>query len=198
MKVDERGFEESIEGALLSGGYLKSLPSHFDQLLGLDTAELFSFIGATQITEWERLLGRYGNDPNAAQRGFAKRLAAEIDARGTVEVLRQGVVDLGVTIRLAFFQPAHGLTPELQELYAANRLSVTRQLAYESGSTKTLDMALLVNGIPTATAELKNPLTNQDVEHAIDQYRRDRDPANVTLTRRALETAWRRANDGAA
>jgi type I restriction enzyme R subunit len=186
VKVDERGFEESIEGALLSGGYLKSLPSHFDQLLGLDTAELFSFIGATQITEWERILGRYGNDPNAAQRGFAKRLAAEIDARGTVEVLRQGVVDLGVTIRLAFFQPAHGLTPELQELYAANRLSVTRQLAYESGSTKTLDMALLVNGIPTATAELKNPLTNQDVEHAIDQYRRDRDPANVTLTRRAL------------
>ena len=76
MKVDERGFEESIEAALLSGGYLKSLPSHFDPALGLDTAELFAFIGATQITEWERLLGRYGNDPDSAQRGFAKRLAA--------------------------------------------------------------------------------------------------------------------------
>ncbi|MDA8074646.1 MAG: type I restriction endonuclease [Actinomycetota bacterium] len=186
MKVDERGFEDAIEAALLAGGYLRSEPAHFDPLLGLDTAELYAFIGATQITEWERLLGRYGNDPDSAQRGFAKRLAAELDARGTVEVLRQGVVDLGVTIRLAFFQPAHGLTPELQELYAANRVSVTRQLAYEPGSTKTLDMVLLVNGIPTATAELKNPLTNQDVEHAIRQYRRDRDPANVTLARRAL------------
>ena len=159
---------------------------HFDPALGLDTAELFAFIGATQITKWEKLLGRYGNDPDAAQRGFAKRLAAELDARGTVEVLRQGVVDLGVTIRLAFFAPAHGLTPELQELYAANRVSVTRQLAYEPGSTKTLDIVLLVNGIPTATAELKNPLTNQDVEHAIRQYRSDRDPTNVTLARRAL------------
>ena len=186
MKVDERGFEASIEAALLSGGYLKSEPSHFDPLLGLDTAELFAFIGATQTGEWEKLLGRYGNDPDAAQRGFAKRLAAELDARGTVDVLRQGVVDLGVTIRLAFFQPAHGLTPELQALYAANRVSVTRQLGYEPGSTKTLDMVLLVNGIPTATAELKNPLTNQDVEHAIGQYRSDRDPANVTLARRAL------------
>ena len=186
MKINERGFEDAIEAALLAGGYLKSVPSHFDPLLGLDTAELFAFIGATQIGEWERLLGRYGNDPNAAQRGFAKRLAAELDARGTVEVLRQGVVDLGVTIRLAFFQPAHGLTPELQELYVANRVSVTRQLAYERGSTKTLDLVLLVNGIPTATAELKNPLTNQDVEHGIGQYRRDRDPANLTLTRRAL------------
>ncbi len=186
MKVDERGFEDAIEAALLAGGYLKSVPSHFDPALGLDTAELFAFIGATQNPEWEKLLGRYGNDPDAAQRGFAKRLAAELDSRGTVDVLRQGVVDLGVTLRLAFFQPAHGLTPELQQLYAANRVSVTRQLAYEPGSKKTLDLALLVNGIPTATAELKNPLTNQDVEHAIRQYRRDRDPANVTLSRRAL------------
>lgn len=186
MKVDERGFEDAIEAALLAGGYLRSEPSHFDPLLGLDTAELFAFIGATQITEWERLLGRYGNDADAAQRGFAKRLASELDARGTVEVLRQGVVDLGVTIRLAFFAPAHGLTPELQELYAANRVSVTRQFAYEPGSTKTLDMVLLVNGIPTATAELKNPLTGQSVEDAIRQYRNDRDPTNVTLARRAL------------
>ncbi|MGK4422217.1 type I restriction endonuclease, partial [Klebsiella pneumoniae] len=50
----------------------------------------------------------------------------------------------------------------------------------------TLDMALLVNGIPAATAELKNPLTNQSIEHAIEQYRSDRDPKNVTLGRRAL------------
>jgi len=103
-----------------------------------------------------------------------------------VELLRQGVVNLGVTIRLAFFQPAHGLTPELPELYAANRVNVTHQLTYEPGSTKTLDLVLLVNGIPTATAELKNPLKNQDVERAISQRRGGRDTANVTLARRAL------------
>jgi type I restriction enzyme R subunit len=45
---------------------------------------------------------------------------------------------------------------------------------------------LFVNGIPVATAELKNQLTNQDIEHAIAQYRRDRDPRNVTLGRRAV------------
>jgi len=186
VKVDERGFEEAIEASLLAGGWLKSVPSHLDRVLGLDTAELFAFIGATQATQWESLLARYPHDPDAAQRGFAKRLASEIDHRGTVDVLRHGVVDLGVTIRLAFFQPAHGLTPELEHLYEANRVSITRQLVYEATSTKTLDLALLVNGIPTATAELKNPLTNQDIEHAIAQYRNDRDPANVTLARRAL------------
>jgi type I restriction enzyme, R subunit len=103
-----------------------------------------------------------------------------------VDVLRHGVTDLGVTIKLAFFKPAHSLTPELLALYDANRLTVTRQLAYESGATKTLDVVLLVNGIPTATAELKNKLTGQTVEHAVAQYRKDRDPANVTLSRRAV------------
>jgi len=186
VSTDERGFEEAVELALLAGGYLKSFPVNFDPALGLDTSELFTFIGATQSREWESLLGRYGGDAEAAQRGFAKRLAAELDRRGTVDVLRHGATDLGVTIRLAFFAPAHGLTQELRRLYEANRVTVTRQLAYEAGSHKTVDVALLVNGLPVATAELKNPLTGQNVEHAIAQYRSDRDPASVTLARRAL------------
>ncbi len=56
--------------------------------------------------------------PARAETKFVKRLAAEIDKRGTVDVLRHGVIDHGVKIRLAFFKPAHGLTPELIERYA--------------------------------------------------------------------------------
>jgi type I restriction enzyme R subunit len=187
MSVNEHLFEDAIESSLLEqGGYLRSLRSHFDPILGIDISELFAFIGDTQAKPWQSLLIRYGNDPEAAQKGFVKRLAAELDNRGTVDVLRHGVVDLGVTIKPAFFKPAHGLTPELLALYEANRVTVTRQLAYDSKSTKTLDIVLLVNGIPTATAELKNKLTDQTVEHAITQYRTDRDPTNVTLSRRAL------------
>ncbi|MCL4433984.1 MAG: hypothetical protein M1399_04340 [Actinobacteria bacterium] len=59
LKPDERGFEDAIEAALLASGYLRSESSHFNLTLGLDMAELFAFIGATQITEWEKLLGRY-------------------------------------------------------------------------------------------------------------------------------------------
>ncbi len=186
MTVDERRFEGAIEGALLASGFVKSAAASFDPVLGLDGDELFTFIGATQADAWAALLGRYGNDADAAQRAFKRRIASELDSRGTVDVLRQGVVDLGVTIRLALFKPAHKLTAELERLYEANRVSVTRQLAYEQDTHKTLDMVLLVNGIPTATAELKNPLTGQSIEHAITQYRHDRDPANLTLARRAL------------
>src|SRR6266536_1620253 len=61
----------------------------------------------------------HGGDPDTAQRAFADRLAKELDSRGTVDVLRRGVIDLGVTIQLAYFRPAHGLTPELVRRYDA-------------------------------------------------------------------------------
>lgn len=189
---NEKLFEDAISEYLVNhGGYgLCKIGTEertdFDATLGLDIAELFTFIEVTQPDEWRALVTNYGGDEEFATAGFAKRLGDQIDANGTVDVLRQGVVDHGVTIKLAYFKPAHALTPELGERYAANRLTVTRQLPYEAGSNKTLDLCLFVNGIPVATAELKNQLTGQSADHAIAQYRRDRDPKNITLSRRAL------------
>lgn len=158
----------------------------FDPKLGLDTAELFAFISATQNDSWDELARRHGGVEANAQTKFLNRLATELDKRGTIDVLRHGVDDLGITVRLAYFRPAHGLTPELVARYRANRLTVTRQLPYDPGSTKTLDLGLFLNGIPVATAEIKNALTGQRVADAMEQYRRDRDPHNVTLARRAV------------
>jgi type I restriction enzyme R subunit len=182
----ERKFEGAIEAWLLRhGGYVKSDPRTFDRALGLDPGEVLTFVTATQPDERRELAARHGGD-EAWRTTFLKRLAAELDERSTVDVLRHGVKDLGVEIRLAYFRPAHGLTPELVARYEANRLVLVRQLAYAADETKTIDLALFLNGIPVATAELKNPLTGQNVEHAIAQYRGDRDPANVTLARRAV------------
>lgn len=195
MTLSEEDFEEHIATYLVEHGGYRHLkignvgegPKHFDAETGIDTADLFQFIGATQSTQWSRLLdSAYGGDPNKAQSGFVTRLAAELDKRGTVDVLRHGVVDRNVTIQLAFFKPASGLTPELTERYEANVLTVTRQLPFEPTSNKTVDLALFVNGIPVATAELKNPYTNQTVEHAIAQYRKDRPATNRTLGRTGM------------
>ncbi len=188
MSTNEKGFEDAIEASLLEeGGYLRSSPDNYDPALGLDLVELFDFIEQTQAKTWAKLVARgYGGDTAAAKEGFAKRLASELDSRGAVDVLRHDASDYGVTLQLAYFKPAHGLTPDLEVLYKANRVTVTRQFAYEADSHKTIDLAILVNGILTATAELKNPLTHQDIEHAKKQYREDRNPNNVSLARRAV------------
>ncbi|MDP9226091.1 MAG: type I restriction endonuclease, partial [Actinomycetota bacterium] len=193
MKPDERRFEDAITDSLVSvGGYRvckwgtkPEWLADFDAVRGFDVVELFVFITETQPKAWLRLVAVHGGE-DGARAQFAERLAKQIDERGTIDVLRHGISDHGVEVRLAFFRPAHGLSPELTALYEANRLTVTRQLSYEVGAHKTLDVVLFLNGIPVATAELKNPLTHQTVEHAKHQYRTDRDPANVTLARRAI------------
>jgi type I restriction enzyme R subunit len=182
----EARFEDAIEAHLLAHGWLSGTASNYRPSLGLDTAELYTFIGATQPKEWERLLGLHGG-ADVAQRKFAERLAAEITQRGTVDVLRRGVVDMGVRISLAYFRPAHEITPDLLTLYDANRCTVTRQVHFSAeDSDKSMDLLLSVNGLPVATAELKNPLTGQGVHHAIKQYREDRKPTEMLFAKRAV------------
>jgi len=91
-------------------------------------------------------------------------------------VLRKGIKDSGCKFKLAHFRPASGLNEETQKLYLGNLFCVVRQLRYSLKNENSLDLALFLNGVPAFTAELKNPLTGQNVEHAVKQYRYDRDP----------------------
>ncbi|MDH2428887.1 type I restriction endonuclease [Sphaerisporangium sp. TRM90804] len=182
----ERTFEDRVERELLDRGWSRAQGT-FNVDLGLDTGEMFRFIGVTQGRKWGRLVGFYGGDQTAAQRQFAQRVAAEVDARGVLDVLRQGVRDRGVQIDLAYFRPGHTLAADALAEYDANVLTVARQVHYSVRHPKrSIDMALFVNGLPTATVELKNPNTGQNADHAITQYRRDRDPNDVFLSKRAL------------
>lgn len=182
----EQSVEAGITEAMVVSGWLTGAARHYERQVGLDTSEVFAFIGATQPDEWAKLLAYHGNDPDVAQQHFAQHLAKQIDERGPLDVLRRGVKDKGVLMRLAYFKPAHAITDDALKLYRANRLTVTRQLAYSTSNNNTLDLVLFVNGIPLATAELKNPLTGQTVEDAKEQYRKTRDPKELIFARRTL------------
>ena len=183
--LSERKFEERVEFELLQGGWVRDQRT-FSAELGIDTGEMFRFVGATQAESWEKLVGFYGDNRDVAQRQFTERVAAEIDARGVLDVLRQGVKDRGVQIDLAYFRPGHTLAADALAEYHANVLTVARQLHYSvRDPARSVDMALFVNGLPVATVELKNPNTGQNVDHAIAQYRR-RDPNEVFFAKRTL------------
>ncbi|MFF6905968.1 type I restriction endonuclease subunit R [Streptomyces sp. NPDC012389] len=183
----EGQFEADIESALLCNGWRRGLSNTYDHDLGLDTAELASFLDASQPDAWKKLRDVYGEaEPFAIQR-FAAHVAGQIDARGTLDVLRHGIVDRNVKIRLAYFRPAHTLAAGALDEYNANRLSVVRQFHYSAVTPgKSLDLALFLNGLPIASAELKNLLSYQTVEHAKRQYRFDRDPRELFFARRSL------------
>jgi type I restriction enzyme R subunit len=49
-------------------------------------------------------------------------------------------------------------------------------ITLSQSSENALNLVLFINGLPVATFELKNSLTKQTVDDAIEQYKRDRDP----------------------
>ncbi|MFF0703636.1 type I restriction endonuclease subunit R [Streptomyces tendae] len=186
---DESSFGSAIVAALCERGWREANPQDYQADLGLDTNELFTFIGATQADEWYELVTVYGGDTNEAQRGFAQRLDRAIADGGLLHVLRNGVKDRGVRLRVAYFKPNLISAESVLNGYRANRLTVVRELPYATKQADwghRLDLTLFLNGIPVATAELKNPLTGQGVEQAKEQYRTDRDPTELIFTRRVI------------
>ncbi|WP_405943632.1 type I restriction endonuclease subunit R [Streptomyces sp. NBC_00932] len=186
---DESAFGKAIVAGMTERGWREAQPEDYQADLGLDTNELFTFLGETQGDEWHELLAVYGNNINEAQRGFARRLDKAISDDGLLTVLRNGVKDRGVRLRVAYFKPNLVADDSVLDGYRANRLTVVRELRYATKQAdwdNRLDLTLFLNGIPVATAELKNPLTRQGVEHAKEQYRTDRDPTELIFTRRVI------------
>lgn len=170
----ERAFEAAIEDCLLTrGGYAKADPDNFDRERAIDPTVLMPFLQETQPETWQALQKLHGAGTETV---VLDDLCKTMDSQGALAVIRHGFKCFGKTIRVAYFAPAHSMNPDTQRLYGANRLTITRQLHYSTRHENSIDLALSLNGIPVATAELKNPMTGQNVEHARHQYKHDRDP----------------------
>ncbi|WBB82100.1 type I restriction endonuclease [Micromonospora sp. WMMD882] len=185
----ESVFGDAIVAALLADGWAEGDPADYRPELGLDTAQLFGFVGATQAQEWEEMVTRCGGDRDAAQREFVKGLGRALTDDGLLDVLRKGFKVQGLRFRVAHFRPSYVESEAILDDYRANRLTVVRELAYatkQADRGNRLDLTLFLNGIPVATAELKNPLTGSGVEHAKEQYRTQRDPTELIFSRRVV------------
>ena len=171
--VSEARFEAEIEHVLRNEhGYRKRLSEDYNRDHCLIPQDVIDFIRGTQPEEWNSLRDIHKED---AETRFLRHLAKQIDKRGTLDVLRNGVKDSGQHFALMYPAPTTSLNPEYERLYEGNIFSVVRQLQYNAGVTLSLDLALFVNGLPIFTAELKNNLTGQNVRHARQQYREKRD-----------------------
>lgn len=158
-------------------GYTAGCPQDFERAHAMDVPQLFAFLRATQPEAFTRLGIPNPADPKDIVRlKFLARLSSEIGKRGVVDVLRKGIEHGPVSLSLFYGTPSEG-NAKATFLNSLNRFTLTRQLAYSMEETRrALDLCLFINGLPIATFELKNSLTKQTVEDAVEQYRRDRDP----------------------
>jgi len=184
-RVSETAFETVIEAQLLATGYTAVDGRGFDRERAIFPDKALAFIRATQPLIWAKLVVLHGEQTGPR---VLEALCKWLDSHGALATLRHGFKCFGKTLRIAFFRPAHGLNPELEARYQANRVGLTRQLHFSPRTEQSLDVVLSVNGLPVVTLELKNPLTGQTIKHAINQYRQDRDPREpiFVFTKRTL------------
>ncbi|MYD23432.1 MAG: type I restriction endonuclease subunit R [Holophagales bacterium] len=145
----------------------------YDREYCVDLIQLCAFLRATQPDTAEALAL---DEDGPTRRRFLARLQSEISKRGTIDVLRHGIRHVAHQLDLFYGTPSPG-NERAQEQFGQNRFTVTRQLHYSRDEAqRALDIGLFINGLPVFTFELKNSLTKQTVEDAIEQYKRDRNP----------------------
>lgn len=176
----EKDLEAFIEEYLLSHSYVKREDSDYDKALCLDSKMLYEFIRSTQSKAIEELSRRGVKD---WQEALLKRVVSAIRDRGILKAFQSPLEVNGVKFTLLYPKPSTDSNPTALENYSCNTLSLIRQLHYSSQNNNSLDMVLFLNGIPLITIELKNPFTGQNVYHAIEQYKRDRDPREPLFER---------------
>lgn len=173
----ESGLEALIVKWLVDqNGYEQGTNADYNREYAVDETRLFRFLQDTQPDALEKL-GVFKSDMKKKQ--FLNRLQGEIAKRGIIDVLRNGVKIYPANLIMFYLTPTENNT-KAKEMFEKNIFSVTRQLQYSMDATRlALDICLFINGLPVITFELKNQLTKQDVDDAVEQYKTDRDPREL-------------------
>lgn len=179
VDLREKRFEQDIEEFMITSGGLVQFSKQdstgtwvysqvFDRDKNLYIDVLANFIKLTQPQAWKRYETLYGEQSKAK---LATRFDKEVQDHGLIHVLRNGITDMGVKLKVCYFKPESELNEKDNELYKKNIVSVTRQFYFSASTNETIDMVVSVNGIPVIALELKNQFTGQTYEDAIVQYK---------------------------
>ena len=164
MISTEKRFEEDIETFLVSteGGYTKTTDT-YDPVRGLYVDTLIRFVQATQPKEWARFERQCNSDP---VKKFCLAFDNAVDDNGLIPLLRHAFEYRGIIVGVFDFDPESRLNKIANDLYEQNIVNCVRQWHYTNKSKNSVDMVLVINGIPVIALELKNQYTGQTVKNA--------------------------------
>lgn len=170
----ESGLEALLVKWLVEhNGYEQGTNADYNREYAVDETRLFRFLQDTQPEAMEKL-GVFKAD--VKKRQFLNRLQGELAKRGMIDVLRNGIKVYPVDLIMFYLTPTEN-NAKAKLMHEKNIFSVTQQLQYSMDAARlALDMCLFINGLSVITFELKNQLTKQNVDDAVEQYKTDRDP----------------------
>jgi type I restriction enzyme R subunit len=194
----EREFEENLCFELAERGWLyedDGKPTGWDAGLAMVPADALHWLVMQYPDEYEKAVpgDLAGGQKADAERKLLEHLTKELakatrmdpttghPVGGLLGVLRKGFsyAQIGRPAAkfgpMAAFPPANPNLTEVVEAADSVRLRILRQVHFDTKTNESIDVVLLVNGLPIVTLELKTDNT-QTVNHAIRQYKEDRKP----------------------
>ncbi len=191
-------FERNLCSELTERGWLyenEGKPTGWDIGLAMVPVDVLHWLVSQYPDEYEKAIpgDLYGEEKGEAERKLLNHITKELakatrmdpttghPVGGLLGVLRKGFSYAQVGRPTAKFGPMMAFPPanpnlaEVVEAAAAVRLRVLRQVRFDTKTSESIDVVLLVNGLPIVTLELKTDNT-QTVNDAIRQYKEDRKP----------------------
>ncbi len=179
----EKGLESHIAiHQCIVNGFTERQKDKYNRIDCVDEEILFKFLEQTQPIEVEKLKSTHGDN-------YKQKILFRINQKikdttvinencigGIINILRKGITDNNVNLKLFYDKPVSNFNEKDLELYNKNIFSVMRQVHYSQKNENSLDLVIFINGLPVITFELKNELTKQNVKDAIRQYKFTRDP----------------------
>ena len=172
--LSEKEYQKYILDKLKTIGYeVWPEKGHYDRLFAVSRPELFRFLNATQPDTMVALNKIYKDQTEDTI--VAAINAEETKERGSrLDVLKHGLELSNLHLDLMYSKPATSFNKELNELYEKNIFSVSEEVW--ASDKERIDVVIFLNGLAIMTFELKANTAGQNYQHAILQYREDRDP----------------------
>lgn len=154
-------------------GYKIGTPQNFEKNYAIDEQFFWAFLEKTQNKELDKLR-KSGRE---WKRKILERYDRLAKKHGLLYVLKKGLSIDDAHLTLMYPAPLASSSKRIQQNFAENIFSCTRQLQYSAANPlEEIDIVLFLNGMPFATIELKNHWTGQTARyHGQKQYREDRD-----------------------
>ena len=168
----EKDFEQDLEECFVQNGWqsVKFKEISFDTHKGYSPQIFLEFVKQTQEKSWVKLEKIF---KERAETKLFDTLESQIHDFGLLDVLRKGIKFTKANTRIkVLFLPDDSQSGKLN--VQKNIFQIVRQFYYNGKDS--VDVVLMVNGLPLFGLELKTPQTGQNYSSAVKQWKKDRLP----------------------
>lgn len=171
--LTEREYQEYIQARLCKSGYIAKSSLAYNAKFAIDEEELFRFLEQTQSDTLAELRKFHGDKLRQVIISTIN-LEEQKSKGGRLNVLKHGVYVDNRKLTLMYTKPATTYNKEQTAKYEANIFSVTQEV--QASPEERVDLVLFLNGLAIVAFELKCNAAGQSYQHAIRQFRNDRNP----------------------